>query len=116
MTADSKARWDLVETPSRFSSVIEHDLFGKPLHTFPEHALTRDPLNRDRGGFAAADAERGHAALEVLRLQRVQQRHDQPRAGGADGVAKRAGAAVDVQFLPWNTEVLLSGHRHHRKG
>jgi hypothetical protein len=33
-----KARWDLVESPSRFSSLIEHDLFGKPLHTFPDHA------------------------------------------------------------------------------
>jgi hypothetical protein len=24
----------LVESSSRFSSLIEHDLFGKPLHTF----------------------------------------------------------------------------------
>ena len=24
---------------SRFRSLIEHDLFGKPLHTFPDHAL-----------------------------------------------------------------------------
>jgi len=28
----------LVEPPSRFSLLIEHDLFGKPLHTFPDHA------------------------------------------------------------------------------
>jgi hypothetical protein len=33
------ARWDLVESPSRFRFSIEHDLFGKPLHTFPDHAL-----------------------------------------------------------------------------
>jgi hypothetical protein len=26
-------------TPFRASSLIEHDLFGKPLHTFPDHAL-----------------------------------------------------------------------------
>src|SRR5262245_3129017 len=25
--------------PSRFSSLFEHDLFGKPLHTFPDRAL-----------------------------------------------------------------------------
>jgi hypothetical protein len=24
---------------SRFSSLNKHDLFGKPLHTFPDHAL-----------------------------------------------------------------------------
>jgi hypothetical protein len=24
-----------------FSSLIEHDLFGKPLHAFPDHALAR---------------------------------------------------------------------------
>src|SRR6516162_1488020 len=27
------------ESSSRFSSLLEHDLFGKPLHTFPDHAL-----------------------------------------------------------------------------
>src|SRR5580765_8460626 len=35
----SIARWDLVESPSRSRFLIEHDLFGKPLHTFPDHAL-----------------------------------------------------------------------------
>jgi len=34
----SKARWDLVESPSRFRFLIAHDLFGKPLRTFPDHA------------------------------------------------------------------------------
>jgi hypothetical protein len=29
----------LVESSSRFGSLIEHDLFGKPLYTFPDHAL-----------------------------------------------------------------------------
>jgi hypothetical protein len=24
--------------------LIEHDLFGKPLHTFPDHALEHDPV------------------------------------------------------------------------
>src|SRR5215475_1851201 len=44
----TEARWDWVESPSRFRFLIEHDLFGKPLHTFPDHALF--PRNRiDRG-------------------------------------------------------------------
>jgi hypothetical protein len=25
--------------PSRFRGCFAHDLFGKPLHTFPDHAL-----------------------------------------------------------------------------
>jgi len=35
----AKARRDQVESSSRFRSLIERDLFGKPLHTFPDHAL-----------------------------------------------------------------------------
>ncbi|WP_456660842.1 hypothetical protein [Bradyrhizobium sp. JR3.5] len=41
MVVPAKARSDWVESPSRFSSLFEHDLFGKPLHTFPDHALGR---------------------------------------------------------------------------
>jgi len=36
----AKARWREAESPSRFSLLFAHDLFGKPLHTFPDHALT----------------------------------------------------------------------------
>ncbi|SPP97561.1 Fumarate hydratase class II (modular protein) [Bradyrhizobium vignae] len=39
MRSDTKARWDQDESPSRFRLLFEHDLFGKPLHTFPDHAL-----------------------------------------------------------------------------
>src|SRR6187402_522267 len=75
----------------------------------------RVTLHGDRGGLAAADAECRDAALEVLRFKRMQQRHDQPRAGGADGMAERAGAAVDVELLSDDAEVLLRRHRHHGK-
>src|ERR1700719_4263572 len=75
-----------------------------------------DALDRDRGGFAAADTERGDAALQIVGLQRMQQGHDQPRAGGADGMAERAGAAIDVEFFAWDAEVLRRGHRDHREG
>ena len=51
-----------------------------------EQALMDDALHRNRGGFAAADAQRRDAALQVLRLQRMQQRDDQARAGRADRV------------------------------
>src|SRR5450631_4551004 len=65
-------------------------------------ASVHDPLDGDGRGFAAADAERGDATFQVVRRERMQQRHDQPCAGGADRVAERAGAAIDVQFLARN--------------
>ena len=37
--SNSRARWLFFESSSHSSSLLEHDLFGKPLHTFPDHAL-----------------------------------------------------------------------------
>ena len=39
--AGTRARWDWNESPSPSRFLIEQDLFGKPLHTFPDHALTQ---------------------------------------------------------------------------
>jgi len=36
----------LVESSSHFSPLIEHDFFGKPLHTFPDHALVQERKER----------------------------------------------------------------------
>src|SRR3954452_17974991 len=74
-----------------------------------------DTLDGDGGGFAAADAQRRDAAFQIMRFQRVQQRHDQPRAGGADRMAERAGAAIDVQSVTGNAEVALRSHCDYRK-
>src|SRR6476619_992644 len=82
---------------------------------FATLALVQDALNRDRGGFAAADAQRRDPAFEILGFERMQQRDDQPRAGGADGMAERAGAAIDVEPVPVNAEVALRRHRDHGK-
>ena len=45
----------------------------------------------------AADAQRGQPAPRAAALELVQQRDDDPRAGGADRMAERDRAAVDVQ-------------------
>jgi hypothetical protein len=37
-----------MNSPSRFSSLVEHDLFGKPLHTFADHALGAKALGQQR--------------------------------------------------------------------
>src|ERR1700744_6529595 len=78
--------------------------------------LGGDALHGDRSGFAAADAKCRDAALQILRLQRVQQGYDQPRPGRADGLAERAGAAIYVELLTGSAEVLLPSHPDHRKG
>jgi hypothetical protein len=43
--------------PSRFRS-FEHDLFGKPLSTFPDHAWSADLSATSCRGSGAAFAER----------------------------------------------------------
>src|SRR5665213_784378 len=79
-------------------------------------ASVRNALHRDRRSFAAADAECGDAAFQVMRLQRMQQRDDQAGACCADGMAERAGAAIDVQLLAVDAEIALCCHRHHGEG
>jgi len=37
--------------------------FGKPVPTFPDHALVNDTFDGNGGGFTAADAECRDAAL-----------------------------------------------------
>src|SRR5450432_532350 len=80
---------------------------------FKTSPSVHDALDCDRGGFAATDAQRRDTAPEIFRLERMQQRNDQARAGGADGMAERTGAAVDIEFVSVNAEVALCRHRHH---
>ena len=58
-----------------------------------------DQFDRHRRGFAAADAQAGDAALAAVLAQRAEQRHQDARARGADRMAQRAGAAVDVDLV-----------------
>src|SRR5580692_11344018 len=85
-------------------------------YRFSGLASVNDTLDRDRCGFAAADAQSCDAALEVVRLERMQQRHDQPRTGGPDGMAERAGAAIDVELFAGDAQVARGRHRHHGEG
>ncbi len=55
-----EARWNWDESFIGFSSLIEHDLFGKPLHTFPDHALSR------RKRLGAGRIEQAHAPGDDL--------------------------------------------------
>src|SRR6185437_16077520 len=67
-------------------------------------------LDRHRRRFAPANAERRDAALEPPCAKRRDQRHQYARARGADRVAERAGAAIDVDLLVRKPKV---AHRRH---
>ena len=55
-----------------------------------QHRLrSSQQFDRHGGGLAAADAQRGDAALLAALAQRAEQRDDDARAAGADRVAER---------------------------
>src|SRR5690349_15613174 len=69
-----------------------------------------DQFHRYRSRFAAADAEARDAALAAGLLQRVDQRHEDSRSAGADRMTEGGRAAVDVDLVVRDAEVL---HREH---
>src|SRR5436305_13971192 len=70
-----------------------------------------DQLHRHRGRLAAADAERGDALAAAMGLQRRQQSREDARAARADRKAERGGAAMDVDLVVRDAEIV---HRDHR--
>jgi len=54
-------------TSSRSSSLVEHDLFGKPVSTFPDHALVLTKRQRDVWPIddVGTDAASSHALRHV---------------------------------------------------
>src|ERR1700745_1325852 len=69
-----------------------------------------------RDAHAAADAQRGEALLGIALLHLVQQRDQHARAGRADRMTDRDGAAVDVDLTGIPAEVLVPGAGLRRKG
>src|SRR6185312_12703974 len=66
-------------------------------------------LDAHGDAHAATDAERRQPLLGVALAHLVQQRHEDPRARGADRMTKRNGAAIDVHFLRIESEILVDG-------
>src|SRR5258708_7655447 len=104
----ARARWDQAESPSRSRFLFEHDLRanalrlsrGKPLHTFPDHALPRD-------GAAAVDG----AAIGTRRraCMRAGAAGAGGRAGVGDGVAAHAGKRTGVVAGPAGAAARTAG-------
>ncbi len=73
-------------------------------------------LQRHGGAFTTANAQRGDTFFQTARLHCVDQGHHDARTAGADRVAECTGAAVDVDDVVVDLEVMHQRHRHHRKG
>src|SRR5438477_12360700 len=72
--------------------------------------------NAHRNSHAAADAQRRQALFRVAPLHLVQQRDEDPGARGADRVAERDRAAIDVELLGVEAEFLADRTGLRREG
>jgi hypothetical protein len=95
----AKARWFQVESPSRFSSLFRHDLSGKPVSTFPDHALVGT----------------GARCVTCLLVNRSTALHERPHinrvqlAGIAIAVALAGSAVLYLQVRDrWNSPEIKS--------
>src|SRR6478672_624210 len=99
---------------SRYSTVTTSFL-GRARHSttisWPELVPRSDQLDDRRDAHAAADAERGEAALLVATGELVDEGAEDHRAGGAEGVAHRDGPAVDVGDVVADAQVAHEAHR-----
>ena len=73
-------------------------------------------LDAHGDAHAAADAQRRQALFCVALLHFMDQRHQNPRAGRADGMADRDRPAIDIELFPVPTELLADRQRLGGKG
>src|ERR1700692_1376470 len=77
------------------------------MHFSSRRAARLVACNAHRNTHAATDAQGGEALLGIALLHLVEQRHQHAGAGGADGVADRDRATVDVDLGRIPAEVLV---------
>src|SRR6516165_1232396 len=70
--ASSRSAMALVKSPSGFSLLFAHDLFGKPLNAFPDHALTAAGFSLGR---EVNDRSQDRADDDPEKLIPVKERH-----------------------------------------
>src|SRR6478609_7174140 len=76
----------------------------------------RQRLDGERDALAAADAQRDDAALEAVAPHRVNEARREHRAGGADGMAVRDRAALDVDDVLGQPELAGDSDDDRREG
>src|SRR4051794_3020600 len=79
-------------------------------------SLALDTLDDDGRGHAAGRAHGDETALQIAPFEFVEHGADQDRAGGADGMAERDRAAIDVDPGAVELEVADVFFRNHGKG
>src|ERR1700680_3684162 len=72
--------------------------------------FTSQTLDRERCRSPSAVADGRDAALASAQRERVEQRHDDARAGRAERMAQRDRAAVDVELVVRNVEQIVEEH------
>src|SRR3546814_3798441 len=92
--------------PERFTRNL--DCFVASLLANDEADFDLDQFHRNRGRFAAADAQAGDAARLAVALERGDQRREDARAAGADRVAERGRAAMRSEGHTSELQSLLS--------
>ena len=75
-----------------------------------------EQLYRNSGAFPAANAQRGDAAFQTALFEGVDEGDEYPRTRGTDGMTEGAGAAVDVDFVGVQAELLNSEQGDNGKG
>lgn len=75
-----------------------------------------EPLDDGSDPLANTDAHGCQAVAALPPLHLVDQRRHDPRPATAEGVAKRDGAAVDVEFLLINPELSRAGEHLRGEG
>ena len=70
-------------------------------------AMVLNPLDDGRDTHAAADAQRDERTSRIAALELVDHGSGDHGAGGAQWVAHRDGATVDVQLLVRDLQILL---------
>src|SRR5690606_4105794 len=73
-------------------------------------------LDRHRSRFAAADAQRGYALLQVVLPHGIDERRDDPRTRRTDRMAERARTTVNVHLVGRQIELLHRRHGDDREG
>ncbi len=107
----------MIETPKE---TARGQLFSGALFAFAQklenRATNASALDAHRNAHAAADAKRGEALLGVALLHLIDQRGEDARARGADRVADRDRAAVDVDLVGVPAELLADRKRLRGEG
>ena len=108
-----------LKSDTKLLQKTKHAKLGRQFHDFQGTArknLHVRILKEPGSAHAAADAHRDDAVFDLPAFHLMNQLHGQLRAGAAQGVAERDGAAVYIDFLIRDVEFTLAISGLRREG